>query len=214
MSTQHDIHTSHETVADPQFAASRLERRSLPRFRTAFRPACIVIENRVVLGIFRNMSSEGVLIEVDEPLAEGQRVAYFWNEQQLVHARVIWTEGNRYGLENKTEQRVFDTEHRYRSVRVPCAVEATVWVRGECHMVQVENLSLGGMRVRGIKAWRSAPLTIRIAEIELCNACVAWTRDSEKASETGIRFEKSLSRSQLAAILAHDSVRFDQVTFA
>ncbi|MGB3711355.1 MAG: PilZ domain-containing protein [Erythrobacter sp.] len=197
---------------------TQIERRGLPRVRTAFRPACVVIGDRVVLGMLRNMSSEGVMIEVDEELAEGQRVAYFWNEQQLVNATVIWTEGNRYGLRNEGDQTVFDPDHSYRSVRVPCRVEATVWIRGDRHRVEVDNLSLGGMRVRGVKAWKGAPLTVCIAGVELCNACVAWTREDGRGEnggkgETGIRFANSLSRSQLAEILSHESVRFDQVTF-
>lgn len=185
------------------------DRRSEHRFQTAFRPACVVANGRIALGILRNMSQGGVMIELDVTLEQGDRVAYFWDEQQLVEATVVRVDGNHYGLSNVTGQCVSVNDNAYRSVRVPCAVEADIWVHGEHHRARIANLSLGGMRLVGIDAWKGAPLTIRFAGVELCNACAVWSHDGE----IGIRFENRLTRAQLSAILSHESVRFDEVLF-
>ncbi|MFU7527668.1 PilZ domain-containing protein [Qipengyuania sp. ASV99] len=181
------------------------ERRAARRFLTAFRPGCIVIDNRIVLGLIRNMSMDGVMIEVDAPLKVGQRVAYFWDENRLVSASVAWSNGNRHGLENETEERVFDCRFSYRSVRVPCTMNAEFWVHGERHLVKMLNLSLGGMRIRAPQLQIGAPLTIGLCGVELYNASVRWSRQGE----AGIRFAERLTLSQLTAILSHESVRFD-----
>ena len=189
------------------------DRRSVPRFRAVFRPACVRVGELVEMGMVRDMSHDGAMIELDRPLDRpfdrcldpGRRIAYFWNEKHVVAATVVWAESNRYGLANMRAQRVFDTEHSYRSVRVPCMGQVEVWGRGEQRGVTVANLSLGGMRVRGLTADTGAPLTLRFAGIELYNASPVWSR----MRETGLRFAERLNRSELSAILAHESIRFD-----
>ncbi|MEE4199934.1 PilZ domain-containing protein [Erythrobacter sp.] len=185
------------------------DRRETNRFKTAFRPGCIIIGERVVLGMIRNMSRHGVMIEVEEPLREGQRLSYFWDEHRLVSARVIWSDGNRHGLENDVEAPIYDTRHTYRSVRVPCTLEAEIWANGERQRREVANLSLGGMRVRRLEARPGNPLTIAMAGVELYNADVRWN----DGGEAGIRFAERLTRSQLSAILTHESVRFGKLIF-
>ncbi|MEE4208179.1 MAG: PilZ domain-containing protein [Parvularcula sp.] len=207
-------HTEYAPCAEADPGVSVLdaapERRNQKRFKTAFRPGCIVIRNRVVLGMIRNMSRHGVMIEVDEPLREGQRLSYFWDENRLVSARVIWSDGNRHGLENDAEAPIYDTRHTYRSVRVPCTLEAEIWTNGERQRLEVANLSLGGMRVRRLQASPGNPLTIAMAGIELYNADVRWN----DGHEAGIRFAQRLTRSELSAILTHESVRFGRLDFA
>lgn len=199
------------TVAAPANSDSSPlpDRREARRFKTAFRPGCVVVGNRVLLGMIRNMSKDGVMIEIDKPLRIGQRVAYFWDEKSLVPAKVAWSEGNRHGLENDDEATIFDTRFSYRSVRVPCTLDAEIWVSGNRHRVEVANLSLGGMRVRGLGDVARRPLTICMAGMEIYNAEIRWTR----GGESGIRFTDRLTQSQLAAVLGHDSVSFDSIAF-
>jgi len=193
-----------EPAPNNDLDATGQERRTAQRFLTAFRPGCVVIDNRITFGLIRNMSKFGVMIEVDAPLEVGQRVAYFWDENSLVSAIVAWSNGNRHGLENETEQRVFDCRFSYRSVRVPCTMSAEFWVHGERHLVKVLNLSLGGMRICAPQLQTGAPLTIGMCGVELYNASVRWSR----RGEAGIRFAERLTLSQLTAILSHESVRF------
>lgn len=177
------------------------ERRKLWRFPAAFRPACVMVDGRMLLGTIRNMSRKGVMVELDTPLRPGTKVAYFWDETRLVNATVIWCDENRVGLENEKEERLYDPTYSYRSVRVPCSLEAMVWIKGDSRRVTVLNLSLGGMRIKNAEVHVGVPLTVRIGGAELYNVAVKWT----KKDEAGLRFAERLNRQQLSAILASHS---------
>lgn len=187
-----------------------VERREVHRFRTAFRPACIIAKRGVQLGTMRNMSRQGVMIELDRPLRLGERVRYFWSEGQIVDGTIAWIEGKSHGIKNVHEERVFDPRYASRSVRVPCEADVELWVGGEAMRGQMCNISLGGMRVKGVNLRRGTPLTVRVCGIELPNTSVRWTDVPHAASgEVGLVFARPLSRCQLAEMLCHESVRFD-----
>ncbi|EAQ30115.1 hypothetical protein NAP1_05045 [Erythrobacter sp. NAP1] len=186
------------------------ERRANRRFLAAFRPACLIINNRIRLGMIRNMSDLGVMIECETPLKKGDRVSYFWDENKIVQARVAWSDGNRHGLDNDEQARVFDPEHSYRSVRIPCSLHAKVWISGNCHTVRVVNLSMGGMQIDGIEARAGSPLTIAIGGLEIYNACVRWSN----GRLAGIHFPKRLSQSELAQLMLEHPDHFDNAVAA
>ncbi|QIQ87807.1 PilZ domain-containing protein [Erythrobacter sp.] len=188
---------SHDETSVQQAAASP-DRRADRRVVSAFRPGCVLAEGRMLLGIIRNLSAGGVMIELDEPLEPGTRVRYFWDETNVIDAVVAWSEGRRHGLDNAEAARPFDNPFPYRSVRVPCAMRAEIWAQGNRHFATLENLSLGGMRVSGFRAPRGALLTVRLGAVELAGASVRWSRDGE----TGIRFAKPLTRDELSRILS------------
>lgn len=173
------------------------DRRADRRVISAFRPGCVLVEGRMLLGLIRNLSAGGVMIELEEALEPGTRVRYFWDETNIIDAVVAWSEGRSHGLDNAQAARPFANPFPYRSVRVPCAMRAEIFANGLCHHAALENLSLGGMRVSGFRAPRGALLTVGLGEVELANASVRWCR----GDETGIRFERPLTRAQLASIL-------------
>jgi len=173
------------------------ERRSDRRVVSAFRPGCVLSEGRMLLGLIRNLSAGGVMIELDERIEPGTRVRYFWDETNVIDAIVAWSEGRAHGLDNTDAARPFANPFPYRSVRVPCTRRAEIFANGLSHHAALENLSLGGMRVSGFRAPRGALLTVRLGDVELPNASVRWCR----GDETGIRFERPLTRAQLATIL-------------
>jgi len=175
----------------------RPERRADRRVVSAFRPGCVLADGRMLLGLIRNLSAGGVMIELEESLEPGTRVRYFWDETNIIDAIVAWSEGRAHGLDNAEVARPFANPFPYRSVRVPCDMRAELFVNGLAHHAALENLSLGGMRVSGFRAPRGALLTVRLGDVELPNASVRWCR----GDETGIRFERPLTRAQLAAVL-------------
>jgi hypothetical protein len=213
MSISHDYHQPHGFVRDEaahggapeeEHAASpgsadavAPDRRADRRVVSAFRPGCVLTEGRVLLGIIRNLSAGGVMIELDESIEPGTRVRYFWDETNVIDAVVAWSEGRAHGLDNADAARPFASAYPYRSVRVPCAMRAEIHVNGLVHHAALENLSLGGMRVSGFRAPTGALLTVRLGDVELAGATVRWCR----ADETGIRFAAPLSRTQLSGIL-------------
>lgn len=201
--------TSVECKVDVERPREIRERRSHRRYPTAYRPGCVIHNNEIYLGLIRNLSKGGAKIDLDHDLRVGDRIAYFWDEQKPVVATVGWTDDGAYGLINEHETELFDDTFGYRSLRVPCAVDAEVWIGGESHLVKVENLSMGGMRVSGLDAWPGALLTINVCGLELYNASVRWFRKGE----AGINFSDRLSRAQLAMLLMNDAVKFDRIHF-
>jgi hypothetical protein len=133
----------------------------------------------------------------------GQRVTYFWDETNCIEATVAWREGKRFGLENGNEVKLFEQAWPHRSVRAPCETRAEAWLAGRRQEVEVCNLSLGGMRVRGLNAYVGTMLTIRICRREFAAASVRWIRDDE----AGIRFAHRLTPASVAALLLDDAFR-------
>lgn len=138
------------------------------------------------------------MMELDESIEPGTRVRYFWDETNPIDAVVVWSEGRAHGFENAEAARPFENPFPYRSVRVPCAMRAVIYANGVRYESALENLSLGGMRVSGFRAPRGALITVRLGEVELPNASVRWCR----GDETGVRFERPLTRPQFARVLS------------
>lgn len=180
------------------------ERRQANRFKTAFRASCLIANGKAHIAMIKNMSGAGVMVELDQPLRVGQEVRYFWDEKQIIAARVIWSEGRRHGLENDELQSVFDRRFAYRSVRVPCSGRAEVWIEGTRFRPQLANLSLGGAQLSGVYARPGSLLTLRICGVDLESACARWSRPREGTTPalTGVAFAQRLTASQLSAILA------------
>ncbi|MEQ8411335.1 MAG: PilZ domain-containing protein [Erythrobacter sp.] len=173
------------------------ERRGDNRVKSAYRPGCVLLPGRMVLGVIRNLSKGGAMIELDERIEPGTEVRYFWDETNIMDAVVAWADGRAHGLENAEHARPFDNPFPYRSVRVPCAMRAELWVGGQRRFADIENLSLGGVCLRGLAACRGALLTVKLGDVELCNATVRWVREGV----AGVRFERPLTRGDLARIL-------------
>ncbi|AWW74699.1 hypothetical protein CD351_09720 [Erythrobacter sp. KY5] len=199
-----DSHT--DAAAATSINAANPERRANRRFLAAFRPACLIINNRIHLGMIRNMSDMGVMVQCDQPLKKGDRVAYFWDEAKIVRARVAWSDGNRHGLDNDDQARVFDPSFSYRSVRIPCSMHAKVWAAGNCHVVRVINLSMGGMRIEGLELRPGTLLTIEVGGLEIYNASTKWA-DGRVA---GIHFSKRLTQCELARLMLDHPDHFDE----
>lgn len=173
------------------------ERRCGTRVKSAYRPGCVLLPGRMLLGVIRNLSQGGVMIELDERVEPGTEVRYFWDETNIIEAVVAWSDGRAHGLDNAAHARPFESPHPYRSVRVPCALRAELFVGGQRQYADIENLSLGGVGLRGLSACRGALLTVKLGDVELCNASVRWIRDDV----AGVRFETPLTSHQLGRIL-------------
>lgn len=180
-------------------------RRGHRRHLAAYRPACILVRGRMYFGVMRNVSTGGAMIEVEADLAMGERVTYFWDETNCIEATVAWREGRRFGLENGKDVKLFEQAWPHRSVRVPCETRAEAWLAGRRQEIEVFNLSLGGMRVRGLDVLVGTMLTIRICRREFAAASVRWIRDGE----AGIRFAHRLTPASVAALLLDDAFRLE-----
>lgn len=186
------------------------DRRALTRQQSTYRPCCVIHRDRISMGLIRNFSPNGACIESDVELNVGDFVRYFWDTTTNIGAKVAWRNCHNYGLEHVEEivERKFDFPAR--SVRVPCKAEAQCWVRGESHSVQVDNISLGGMRISGLMDVEpGALMTVCFCGLEIPSASVRWI-DGDTA---GVRFATRLTREQLAQIILQKDFMISGIEF-
>ena len=177
------------------------ERRSDVRVRTIYRPCCLITNSRTVMGIVRNFSDSGAMVEIDLELEVGEQVRYFWDSSVCVSARVVWRDGRAHGLQHIETVEEPVGIYPARSVRLPCKVEAICWVEDTVHTVLVENISMGGASLRGLPELPvGRMLTLSLCRMELGSTTVRWT----DGTRTGVSFAHKLSQLKLAELLADE----------
>lgn len=196
---------------------SETDRREDYRPYLAYRPCCVSNGGQVYLGLIKNQSANGAMIElvdqtnVSNLFAVDETVAYFWNSETRVRAKVVWREGNRIGLANERSVDPFGAEKPFRSLRLPSAKPAKFWIGNSCHVAPIENISMGGLCVRGLPDLSiGALLTVVLGKLEICNAAVRW----KEGRRTGIRFQAKLNQQDLAQlcrdkVVSSECVQFD-----
>lgn len=182
-----------------------LERRQETRHVATYRPCCLIHHDQMSMGLLRNLSGGGACVEIDLAMEPGDTVKYFWEEKSAIVAKVIWKDGNRYGLSHVNEVVRRQLDFPLRSVRVPCDAEAFVWIGGNRTRATVENISMGGMRLNGLPPLNLGEMmTICFCGLEIEAASTRWSRDRN----VGVRFSKRLSRQQIANLLVHPEFSF------
>lgn len=190
--------TGDDRVA-PGRAEANSERRDGEREITIFRPCCVESDERAQIGLIRNMSDRGALIESDLPVKKDDRIRYSWNNQAPIEARVAWRQGNRFGVQNLASAPSSRPLFPYRSVRVPCDMVGTAWIAGEPRECWVVNVSLTGAMLFGLDDLPvGKPLSLELAGHELDNATVRWCDNGS----VGIRFAEPIAPSRLMRMLS------------
>lgn len=202
-----------ERQIDVDLSAERpsIDRRSDDRHKATYRPCCVIGEGRVTLGLIRNFSKNGARVEVQADFQPGDVIKYFWEADSCISARVVWCDGNAIGLEHLQRSRARSGRYPMRSVRVPCESEAQIWSGGCRYRAQIENISLGGMRLSGLPALKTGSLvSIQFCGLEFDAASVRWS----DGLDTGVRFAKRMTRDDLAQLLLDERFGLASVDFA
>ena len=76
------------------------DRRSFERYRTTYRPCCVLAAQTVTMGLIRNISLGGARVEIDADFEVGETIRYFCETNACIAARIAWRDGNTYGLEH------------------------------------------------------------------------------------------------------------------
>ncbi|MBD2840636.1 PilZ domain-containing protein [Erythrobacter rubeus] len=194
--------TGHELIVD---------RRKNERHQATYRPCCVIASQKVTMGLIRNSSIGGARIEVDADLDVGDKLSYFWETNSCINARVAWREGNNFGLEHLDNVRERRGAFPSRSVRVPCKATARCWIDGAEHNATIENISIGGMRLSGLKMMAPGSLlSISFCGIEFEAVSIRWS----SSGQTGVRFARPITREILAQLLLDDRFRLTCIQFA
>ncbi|MBV7265920.1 PilZ domain-containing protein [Erythrobacter ani] len=186
------------------------ERRNERRHQATYRPCCVIASDRVTMGLIRNFSNRGALIEVEGNFSPGDKISYFWESNLRIYAKIVWHKSNTCGVENMDHDPKTPAVYPPRSVRVPSEAQADYWIRDEKHTAKVENISLGGMRIRTSK-WLApgALMTIGFCGLEFGSVSIRWS-DGKRA---GLRFAKRLTRESLAQLLLDERFKLKNIEF-
>lgn len=191
------------------------ERRDGTRHLTSYRPCCVMLGDRVTIGLVRNFSEGGVKLEMDLDCEVGDQISYFWEPSELIRSVVVWRKGRIYGLQHLELFSKNVSAKPVRSVRVPCGAEVECWIGGERHFAEVHNISLGGMRVTELPRCKlGALVALNFCGIEVGSASIRWA----DGASTGIQFDKRLTREALAQLFLDErllpkSIEFEKASY-
>ncbi len=133
-------------------SAGRSDRRADERQLAVLRVAKLITERGEQLCRLRNISAHGVMAEVQGVWWPGEPAAVQLKSGNAVPGRVAWAKDGRIGIAFDHEiapQDILaaDAGQPQRLLRVAVSAEASLCLGGAFHMVQVEDISLGGMRI-------------------------------------------------------------------
>jgi hypothetical protein len=183
--------------AEADVAASGELRRE-GRVQTVYQPCCLRFGNHCNLGLIRNVSQGGLMVETDLDAPQGAEIEYFQETAHWRRARVVWREGRRMGLNNIDEAERDGPHFPHRSLRIPTSLVARLWVAGQGVEVGIGNISNKGVLAFGVPPIACGNLvTLTIAGREFANTSLRWWADGS----AGFAFERPMSMRALTELL-------------
>jgi hypothetical protein len=179
------------------------ERRTAERLHALLPVAKLVTDEANLLCRIKNISAGGLMAEVGAPLQVDTRVWIELNSDQRIPGIVVWTRSGSVGvkfdrdvdlrelLANRKPRQGF----RPRPPRLEVTCSATVQIGKLYHQVEVQDISLGGMKV-ALKDWECAgkAVIVTVESLRPVRGKVRWY----KGGLAGIVFNKPLRFEDLA----------------
>lgn len=152
-----------ETVCDqasrllshgPSSQRPHLERRSSCRYRTVYRLVKLIHDQGASLCHLRNISDEGMMLSVDEPLEIGERLTVELAEGRRVDGHVVWADEGHCGvaldqpIDSAALLCAMAEEQRsggYRAPRLAANLSGVAYSERGLHPVRTIDLSQKGM---------------------------------------------------------------------
>jgi len=163
------------------------DQRSLPRQRSVFRVARVSAGNETGFARVLNISDEGLMLSIALNIQSGSELQIDLSESVRLVGEVIWCDGANCGVHlydpidsAATLVRLFADSVRGgdRPLRLACSSEASVLGEfGQC-MVQIEDISLRGLKVRHNGAFREGiRVKMVLGTLSPREAVVRWSSD-------------------------------------
>jgi len=190
-------------------SVSLVERRDGDRQVATYRAARIVLpRGQEQLGIIRNASAGGVMIETHAFLAVGDCLSIEPRGCAPIRGKVVWSDKLRHGiafecrLAPESLLKVTTADARgpmARAPRVAVAMEARLRVAGTWTTVHLCDLSQGGAKIEYPTALAQAePVALGIDGLGTMPAFIRWQREGK----AGLLFAEPLSITALSAWIA------------
>ena len=159
----------------------RSDRRDDDREFKMLRIGCLLFDDRRELCLIRNVSAGGALVRTYSQMIVGRPVALELKQGESVAGTVRWTEGNLVGIMFDhlldVVQLLADSSDwpRPRQPRVEVQALARLWRGTDQRIVQLLDISQGGMKVRSKSGLeRSGEVVVEIAGLPDLQARVRW----------------------------------------
>lgn len=165
----------------------RRDRRASQRIRTVFRVARVVRDRAVGLWRVRNISDKGLMMLTGASVQNGERIAVDLSDNVSVAGRVIWSDGDRCGVEFDApinsarllkslvaEQR--DPSHR--PLRIAVDIKAAGYCERGLHPIRITDISQHGIGFTHGGCFKAGMQTMIVLESGLeRRGVVRWSRD-------------------------------------
>jgi hypothetical protein len=178
----------------------RPDQRSEARAQTVYLPCCVRIGNQCGVGLIRNISASGLMVESDIRAEPGDEVEYLQDSTQWHRARVIWHEGKRIGLVNLADEALAEPVPAFppRAIRIPTSLIGRLWLERGPIEVGIGNLSHKGALVFGMPPIDQGQLvTLTIAGHDFPNTSMRWWAEGS----AGLRFGQPITLRTLTELV-------------
>lgn len=173
------------------------ERRVGARQRTLFAIGKLTVGGRHRVCIVRNLSEQGVGIDLADPPAPGTRVTIEARSLVATQATVIWSRDGAAGLQLDVPAAAPTPGLRPRSPRFALVRPATLIVEGRLSDVPLRDIGLGGAQLGCHVPSRIETLVVLLLGPYSLAGRICW----QAAGMTGIRFARPMSPVDLSALL-------------
>lgn len=183
------------------------ERRAAAREIAVLRVAKLVTDRGEQICRVRNISPGGVMVEALGTFWSGEAAAIELKSGGKAAGRIAWVDEGRIGIAfaapiDPDDILAIDPDHPSRALRIAVSAEATLCLAGAFKRVAVEDIALGGVRIRYDDARAvGSKVFISLDELPSLAGTVRW----QSAGFAGIAFEQPLALDVLAYWLASQS---------
>lgn len=174
------------------------DRRATERYSTTFLTCCLESRSGAQIGVIRNISEGGAMIESRLPVSVGERIRYQREPHGDVWARVVWVKDGRMGVKHEEVTPLTGPKTNFRAVRIPYCGKGVIWMREKAFEGWFVNLSQSGFLIElDCLFMPKANVTLEIGSRTFENCSIA----RNDGFLVGGRFGTRLSRELLADIL-------------
>jgi hypothetical protein len=182
----------------PRDLRAVVEQRHENRVQTVYLPCCVRAGPRCGVGLVRNVSAAGLMVETAIETELGSEIDYFLDSSQWRRGRVVWRDGNRVGVHNIDGEVAETAAHPYRSIRIPTSLVGRIWLGGRPVEIGIGNISCRGVLAFGVPPIPQGRLTtLTVLGEDFANTSLRWWADGS----AGLEFERPMTLRALTGLL-------------
>ena len=172
------------------------------RAQTVYLPCCVRAGNHCGVGLIRNISPSGLMIETDIACEPGDEIDYLQDSNEWRRAKVIWRDERRVGLSNLEAENQDDpgAHFPHRAIRIPTTLIGKLWLDSGPIEIGIGNISHKGVLAFGMPPIDPNQLvTLTIAGRDFANTSMRWWAEGS----AGLRFGAPITLRVLTELVEH-----------